>query len=96
MRAKDQRTLATVRLVMAGLKDRQGVTTQYMSVPGKKTVKLNDPELKIERVGYASEPYASEHSEGNAFRIRLRDLDARDLGRLRDNLESVRRHGAPN
>lgn len=81
---------------MAGLKDRQGVTTQYMSVPGKRSIKLNDPDLKFERIGYASEPYASEHSLGNAFRIRLRDLDSRDLGRLRDNLESVSRDGAPN
>jgi len=81
---------------MAGLKDRQGVTTQYMSVPGKKAIKFNDPDLKFERIGYADEPYASEHSLGNSFRIRLRDLDSRDLGRLRDNLESVRRDGAPN
>ncbi|MCA8981937.1 MAG: tRNA pseudouridine(13) synthase TruD, partial [Planctomycetes bacterium] len=81
---------------MAGLKDRQGVTTQYMSVPGKKSLKFNDPDLKFERIGYANEPYASEHSLGNAFRIRLRDLDSRDLGRLRENLESVKRDGAPN
>ena len=81
---------------MAGLKDRQGITTQYMSVPGKKKLRINDANLKVEAVGYGEVPYSSEFSLGNEFGIRLRDLDSRDLARLRENMDTVKEHGAPN
>ena len=81
---------------MAGLKDRQGITVQHMSVPGGASVAVANPELRIEFVGAAGEALSSEHSEGNAFEINVRDLSGRDLYHLRTNLESVRRLGVPN
>ena len=38
---------------MAGLKDRQGLTIQYMSVPRGREVRLSTGELTIEPVGLA-------------------------------------------
>ena len=47
--------LETGDVKTAGLKDRQAVTTQYMSVPRKhRTVAINDGDLKIDAVGYAA------------------------------------------
>src|SRR5690349_3277158 len=57
---------------MAGLKDRQGVTIQYMSVPVKKPVWLDELDLVIEPEGFADEQPESRPSQGNAFEVRLR------------------------
>src|SRR5262249_11819962 len=52
---------------IAGLKDRQGVTTQFMSVPGGRIVRMRTPDLSIEPVGFADEVLESRHSLGNDF-----------------------------
>ncbi|MCB9913807.1 MAG: tRNA pseudouridine(13) synthase TruD [Planctomycetes bacterium] len=86
----------TADVGMAGLKDRQGVTTQYMSVPGGRRVELDKPELKIRLVGGAREALTAEHSRGNAFELRLRDLTAHELELLERNRAIVAKLGVPN
>jgi len=81
---------------IAGLKDRQGVTIQYMSVPVKKPVWLDELDLVIEPEGFADEPLESRHSQGNAFEVRLRGLTQKELTELQPELESVRSHGVVN
>ncbi len=81
---------------MAGLKDRQGVTVQYMSVPHGKQVAIDGPPLAIESAGFAERPIDSEASRGNSFRIVVRDLDAGEIAGLRRELPVVREHGLPN
>jgi tRNA pseudouridine13 synthase len=81
---------------IAGLKDRQGITTQYMSIPRGKQVSLDGPPLQIESVGFCGRPLDSEMSRGNAFRIVVRELSASDVGRLRGQLDAVREHGLLN
>lgn len=81
---------------MAGLKDRQGVTVQYMSIRGGKPVEADDERLAIALAGFADEPLRSEHSLGNAFRIRLRAVQPEELASLRAGLTEVRRHGLVN
>lgn len=91
--------LANVRpadVSMAGLKDRQGVTTQYMSLPRGRRVELERPELRIRPVGSAKEALRSEHSRGNRFELRLRELEPREEERLEKNLAIVRKLGVPN
>ena len=88
--------VATGEVKMAGLKDRQGVTQQYMSVKKGRPVQLNDPELGIESVGFAEHSLSSTDSVGNAFQIVVRDLGDRELNRLRASLHAVRDHGLPN
>ncbi len=86
----------TADIGMAGLKDRQGVTTQFMSVPGGKLVRLQTPELAIEPAGFAQEILASRHSLGNHFEINVRGLSAESLTRVDVALAAVREHGLPN
>ena len=81
---------------MAGMKDRQGVTVQYMSLPKGRPVDLNDADLTIETVGAAREALDGEASDGNRFEIVARDLAAADLRHLRAALPAVREHGLPN
>lgn len=81
---------------MAGLKDRQGVTVQYMSTHGGAIAAIDEPDLAIELVGRGDEPYSSAHSRGNAFDLVVRDLGESELEALRANLGLVRAHGLPN
>ncbi|QDU85530.1 tRNA pseudouridine synthase D [Planctomycetes bacterium Pla163] len=81
---------------MAGLKDRQGVTIQFMSVPGGRRVDIADPDLRIEAVGRADRPLESTDSDGNAFDIAVRALDSHELHSLRENMQVVREVGVPN
>lgn len=81
---------------MAGLKDRQGVTRQYMSVLGGRSVNLRRPELTIEDAGFAERALTSTDSRGNAFRVVVRDLGDLELERMRRGLAAVRAHGLPN
>lgn len=80
----------------AGLKDRQGVTIQYMSVEGGKPVALKVDGLTIEPVGRAQTEIQSVHSLGNEFEITLREIRRNDLEKMRDAAEIVRRCGVPN
>jgi tRNA pseudouridine13 synthase len=81
---------------IAGLKDRQGVTVQYMSAPGGRRVELSEPSIKIETLGSSARALSSQDSAGNAFAIVLRDVSGAEARTLQENLEPVRRHGLPN
>jgi len=81
---------------IAGLKDRQGVTVQYMSAPGGRRVQLSEPSIKIETLGSSARALSSQDSAGNAFAIVLRDVSSAEAKTLHENLEPVRRHGLPN
>ncbi len=84
------------RVAMAGLKDRQGVTTQHMSIAGGRTLDLQAAELRVETVGRASSELVSSDSLGNAFELVVRDLNGAELARLRKNLDTVRSQGVVN
>ena len=58
---------------IAGFKDRQGVTIQYMSVEGGRPATLATQTLKIESVGKSEYPISSDCSVGNSFEVRVRD-----------------------
>jgi tRNA pseudouridine13 synthase len=88
--------VAPNKVSMAGLKDRQGVTDQYMSIPRGKPLEFHRPDLQIETVGFAKNELSSEDSAGNGFEIVVRDLGPREVRRLRESLPSVREHGLPN
>jgi tRNA pseudouridine13 synthase len=81
---------------LAGLKDRQGLTVQYMSLPGGREVRISSPELKVEPVGFAAAALSSADSLGNAFELTVRGLSRGELHRLRLNLPRLRAHGTLN
>lgn len=81
---------------LAGLKDRQGVTTQYMSVTGGRPVRWRSNDLTIEPIGYADGPVTSACSLGNAFTVTLRRVSQRAHETLASGLAHVREHGVVN
>jgi tRNA pseudouridine13 synthase len=81
---------------IAGLKDRQGVTTQYMSVPSKKPVFLRTRDLRIEPAGFAQDELTSARSSGNAFELTLRGISRGEREKLQAAIAEVREQGVPN
>lgn len=85
---------------MAGLKDRQGVTTQFMSVPRGTSVSVSaggqGQSLGIQSVGFSEEAITADASEGNDFQIVVRDLRNEEVDHLRSALDMVRASGLPN
>ena len=82
-------------IAYAGLKDRQGITEQFISIRGRR-VELHEALLKLSFVGRSEQAINSKMSSGNSFEIVVRDLDASDIVRLRRNQRSLQSHGLPN
>ncbi|KAA3612800.1 MAG: tRNA pseudouridine(13) synthase TruD [Planctomycetota bacterium] len=82
-------------VAIAGLKDKDGITGQFMTVEGGKPVNLKTPELTIRPVGSAERALSSEDSVGNSFEVVLRDLLPGDMRRIRIHMNDVREHGIP-
>ena len=81
---------------LAGMKDRQGVTTQFMSVRGGRPVRFQSPSLKVETVGFAKHALSSKDSIGNGFEIALRGVSPEEHSEIQREIPSVREHGVPN
>ena len=81
---------------LAGLKDRQGVTTQFMSARHGPPLSINLPGLSIQNAGFAGANLDASASEGNDFQIVARDLSDGDIDQIRGSLDAVRTHGLPN
>lgn len=81
-----------------GLKDRQAVTTQLISVSGGHRLdpKQRIPGLSVRYMGRSAEPLGSDALAGNAFRIVVRDLGPKELERLGQSLPAVLAHGLVN
>src|SRR5690606_13975964 len=82
-------------IAFAGLKDRQGITEQWISVRGKR-LDLRRRDLEVTFVGRAAHAITSKQSRGNAFEIVLRELTEREVERLRARAAEVQRSGFPN
>ncbi len=78
---------------MAGLKDRQGVTVQYMALRGGREVDLHERSLRIESVGFAQRELDSSASEGNAFQVVVRGLSEGEVERVGHSAPVVRENG---
>ena len=80
----------------AGLKDKDGITSQVMTVESGKPVTFRDKAMTIRPLGKAVRAIESGDSKGNSFEIFVRDLEADDMRRIRVNLNQVRKAGLPN
>lgn len=80
----------------AGLKDKDGVTSQIMTVEGGKPVTFRDKALTVRPIGRSDRAIESKDSKGNSFEIVLRDLEADDMRRIRVNMAEIKKVGIPN
>lgn len=82
-------------IAYAGLKDRQAVTQQFISIENRR-VEIHERGLKVRFVGRCAEKITSKLSGGNRFHVVVRDLDPPAIARLRRNKRSVLTDGLPN
>lgn len=82
-------------MAYAGLKDRQAVTDQFVTIP-RRAVELQMPNLRLQPVGTTDRPITSRQSRGNAFVVVVRDLPATQAALLRRNMPSLAKTGFPN
>ncbi len=82
-------------IAYAGLKDRQAVTDQYVTIE-RRAVEVRLPNLRVQPVGTTDRPITSRLSGGNAFTIVVRDLVPHRAALLRRSLPSLVKTGFPN
>lgn len=81
----------------AGLKDRQGVTRQYLCLPAQFEAKLEGfaaPGVCVLRSARHRNKLKSGHLRGNRFRLIIREVV--DLGAAQASLERLKTYGIPN
>ncbi len=80
----------------AGLKDKDGITGQFLAVEGGRKVDFKDHQLTLRTIGKSPRGLETTDSDGNSFEIVVRDLTGDDMRRIRINLAQVKAHGLPN
>ncbi|MFO1020315.1 MAG: tRNA pseudouridine(13) synthase TruD [Planctomycetales bacterium] len=83
---------------MAGLKDRQAVTRQYVSIPAKVESRVRDLEsdqVQVLRTARHGNKLRTGHLKGNQFRITLRDVTG-SLDQAAAIAQQLEIRGAPN
>ena len=83
----------------AGLKDKDGMTTQYISVHKnfeKKLENFSHENIKIISKTYHNNKIRVGHLKGNRFFIRLKRVDRIDAQKLQNGLVTLKKEGFPN
>jgi tRNA pseudouridine13 synthase len=83
----------------AGLKDKYGMTIQYISIPKrfiKEVDKIRHPKIKILEKHIHKNKLQIGHLKGNRFFIRLKKVNPTDAKKLNKILKSFKRYGIPN
>lgn len=91
--------LAPPQIGVAGLKDAQGVTTQWLSVQGvelERVQSLAERGIEVLAATRHRNKLRIGHLRGNRFAIRLREVRDEDLAVLREVFDELARRGAPN
>lgn len=83
------------RIAFAGLKDRQGVTEQWISIEGAR-VDWRGAGIDVRFVGRSLDPITSKLSHGNDFAIVVRDLGTDDLRAFDKRLPEIENDGFAN
>lgn len=110
-RKKDLNTLDAVKIFSeqlgcksrdigyAGLKDKNAMTIQYISVP-KQTAdrldKFEHPNIKVLETTYHNNKIRVGHLKGNRFFIRLKKVTPVDAKKIESALEQIAMYGMPN
>jgi tRNA pseudouridine13 synthase len=76
-----------------GLKDRQAVTTQLISIEGGQHIRGKIPGIQVKYLGRAKEPLSGAQLEGNRFEIVVRGLNKNSVDRLPERVAQIARHG---
>ncbi len=91
--------LAPAQIGVAGLKDAQGVTSQWISVQGVERARLDglgEHGIEVLQAERHKNKLRVGHLRGNRFRIRLREIEPSSDTALRGVFDELVRRGVPN
>jgi tRNA pseudouridine13 synthase len=83
----------------AGLKDKDGMTVQYISMPKLKEHTLDNfshEKIKILEKTYHNNKLKIGHLKGNHFFIRLKKVNPTDAKKLKESVKAIKKDGFPN
>jgi len=83
----------------AGLKDKHGMTIQYISIPrkySKDIEKFKHPKIKILETNFHKNKLKIGHLKGNRFFIRLKKVNPTDAKKIDSILKEIEKYGIPN
>jgi tRNA pseudouridine13 synthase len=83
----------------AGMKDAQAVTRQFLTVPrvdDAKLLAIQTAQLKVLSSAKHINKLRLGHLKGNRFAIKIREVEATDVVKIRPALERLEREGMPN
>jgi len=83
-------------IAYGGRKDRHGITTQYITVGGKRLADLNEKDYSLFFLGYSDTPMEPAAIESNGFTITVRDIDSAKLSKALGQVEDVKAFGFAN
>lgn len=83
-------------LSYGGKKDRYALTTQYITVKGKRIPDIKEGSYSITYLGKMMRPMGPDLIIGNEFVVTVRDLFEEELRRATEETEVVRAYGLPN
>lgn len=80
----------------AGMKDRHGITVQYLSLKGAGPRQVSTDSVSAIRIGYLDHALNRACLEGNSFEIVVRNLDQSAVDKIRQSLRPASIQGIPN
>jgi len=85
------------KIGFAGLKDKHGITKQYISIPVEQHIENKDMRnIKLEFVGYHNKRIETGDLEGNKFTITVRNIQKGDTPGIYSRAETIQEIGVPN
>ncbi|MCA1554082.1 MAG: tRNA pseudouridine(13) synthase TruD, partial [Chloroflexi bacterium] len=85
------------RIAFPGLKDKEAIATQFISVAQRGAPdRLDEDDFRAERVGYAPRALQPSDLQGNRFSMVVRDLSLDEAQRIGARLRQMSEYGVPN
>jgi tRNA pseudouridine13 synthase len=85
------------KIGFAGLKDKHGLTRQYISIPVEQHIKKKDMRnIKLEFIGYSNKRIETGDLQGNKFTITVRNIQKGEIPGIYSRATSISDIGVPN
>lgn len=84
------------KINFAGMKDKYALTSQYLSISGKRLGEVKEKNFTLTPLGRTDRPVGPDLLEKNGFKITLRSLEKNRIRDMADTLREVSHYGFPN
>lgn len=77
-----------------GKKDRHGITSQFITIKGRKDLSMEGGDFSLKLIGFSNRPMGPDLITSNYFNIVLRNI--KNLDEILCNIEEIKKFGVPN